>query len=377
MKLFSHILTLLLIVFSILAIPGFGQEAIQLIVRGDDMGFCHATNEACIQAYQEGILTTTEVMVVGPWFLDAAEMLCDNPGLDVGVHLTLTSEWANYKWGPITNGPSLVTEDGYFPISNDRFTALEPSSEEIEAELRRQIELAIEHIPQVSHVSFHMGTSVANQEWTMITYNLALEYNLLMNPADVSQGFDIWGEPADGKEDALNEALQNLQPGLTLFVCHPAYDNAETQAIRGIGGLDPNMRMSVHRDAITRALCSDRIKQTIEERNIQILNYPETYNTSSASPLGKINQQTFVLQQNYPNPFNPTTTIGFNLTKSDQVLLKIFNVQGQEVTTLLDKVLGAGGHAIQWHADGLAGGIYSARLQAGSEVKTMNLILQK
>lgn len=85
----------------------------------------------------------------------------------------------------------------------------------------------------------------------------------------------------------------------------------------------------------------------------------------------------FELGQNYPNPFNPTTTIGFNLTKSDKILLKIFNVQGQEVTTLLDQVLGAGAHSIQWHAEGKPAGNYLARLQADSEVKTMKLILQK
>jgi hypothetical protein len=87
---------------------------IRLIVRGDDMGFSHYANTGCIKAYQEGILTAVEVMVPGDYFMEAANMLKDNPGLDAGIHLTLTSEWENIKWGPLTNAPSLVDEKGYF-----------------------------------------------------------------------------------------------------------------------------------------------------------------------------------------------------------------------------------------------------------------------
>ena len=57
------------------------------------MGSCHAANEACIESYRNGIMRSAEVIVPGPWFLEAAKMLNENPGLDAGVHLTLTAEW--------------------------------------------------------------------------------------------------------------------------------------------------------------------------------------------------------------------------------------------------------------------------------------------
>ncbi|MFH1196427.1 MAG: ChbG/HpnK family deacetylase [bacterium] len=368
MKLLKCILTFDLVIILTFTIPAIGQEAIKLIVRGDDMGFCHATNEACIKAYQEGILTSTEVLVNGPWFLDAAEMLCDNPGLDVGAHLTLTSEWANYKWGPITNSSSLVDEDGYFPLDKYSFAALNPSSEEIEMELRRQIQLAIEHIPTVSHLSFHMGTAIYNAEWTEITYNLSVEYNLPMVPYGEPRWVDVWGVPVDNKENAMNALFENLQRGLTVIVCHPSLDNAETQAIKGSGNLDPNVRMSVHRQAETDALCSDRIKQTIVDHNIQLVSYLDTYNTFSVSSI-KPTQQAFILQQNYPNPFNPATTIKYFVNEPCHVRLQVYSVLGDKVFTLVDEFKTAGEYQIEWIPENITSGIYFARLMTGGNIE--------
>ena len=89
---------------------------IRLIVKGDDMGAGNGINVATIDAYKRGVLTTTNVIVPGPWFPEAVRLLNENPGLDVGVHLALTSEWDNVKWRPLTQVPSLVDPDGYlFP----------------------------------------------------------------------------------------------------------------------------------------------------------------------------------------------------------------------------------------------------------------------
>src|SRR5262249_15334330 len=76
---------------------------VRLLVRADDMGVAQAVNEACIRSYKDGIARSVEVIVPGPWFLDAVRLLKENPGLDVGVHLALTSEWERVKWGPLTD----------------------------------------------------------------------------------------------------------------------------------------------------------------------------------------------------------------------------------------------------------------------------------
>ncbi|MCK4748086.1 MAG: ChbG/HpnK family deacetylase, partial [Bacteroidales bacterium] len=109
-------------VFSIIAFTSLAlfcldcrsQDEIRLLVRGDDIGSTHAANLGCIESYQQGIMRSVEIMVPCPWFPEAVSMLNKNPGLDVGIHITLTSEWENIKWGPLTHAPSISDEDGYF-----------------------------------------------------------------------------------------------------------------------------------------------------------------------------------------------------------------------------------------------------------------------
>src|SRR5918999_3910171 len=116
-----RVTTVLLLALVLLQPPP--STDIRLIVKGDDMGAAHGINVATIDAHRRGVLTTTNVIVPGPWFLEAARLLKENPGLDVGVHLALTSEWENVKWRPLTFAPSLTDPDGFFfPIVNPRPT---------------------------------------------------------------------------------------------------------------------------------------------------------------------------------------------------------------------------------------------------------------
>ena len=97
------------------ALPVWGQSgAPTLVIRIDDLGALHSVNEACIQTYRSGIARSVEVMPVAAWYPEAIKMLKENPGLDVGLHLVITSEWENVKWRPLTHCPSLTDENGYF-----------------------------------------------------------------------------------------------------------------------------------------------------------------------------------------------------------------------------------------------------------------------
>ena len=97
-----------------LLMAGISAQAQDLVIRIDDMGALHSVNTASIDTYKNGIATSVEVLAVGPWFPEAVKMLKENPGLDVGIHLAITSEWENVKWRPLTHCPSLVDENGYF-----------------------------------------------------------------------------------------------------------------------------------------------------------------------------------------------------------------------------------------------------------------------
>ena len=168
------------------------QEKIRLIIRVDDMGCSHATNTGIVKTLTEGIATSVEIMVPTPWYPEAIEMLKEMPKVDVGVHLTLTSEWSNVKWRPLTQAPPLRDDRGYFyPVvwKNRRLpdAAITEHSwdiEDMENELRAQIEMAKKDIPQLSHLSGHMGCLNINEETKALFRKLAKEYGLDIIPED-------------------------------------------------------------------------------------------------------------------------------------------------------------------------------------------------
>ena len=98
--------------------------------------------------------------------------------------------------------------------------------------------------------------------------------------------------------------------------------------------------------------------------------------TSANAPTGTVPEE-FVLSQNYPNPFNPTTTIEYGLPRSGYVLLKVYNVLGEQVATLVDGNQPAGTFQATWDASGMPSGIYLYRLTAGEYVQTKKAMLMK
>lgn len=249
------------------------DSMIKLIVRGDDMGFCHATNVACIISYKEGILRSVEVMVPGPWFLDAVKMINENPGLDVGVHLTLTSEWQNLKWGPVTGAAGLRDSDGYFFSNVQDLQKAKPEPEIVEKELRAQIELAMKHIPNLTHFSDHMGASTCRPEYTRIVKKLSEEYGLPFILEGAHEEIGFWDVPAEDKEDFLADTLRNLKPGLWIIYCHPGLDTPETQGITSVDKHLSNEFMAEYRAAVTEALTSERLRDLVRQEGIQLVSY--------------------------------------------------------------------------------------------------------
>jgi len=267
-------------------VEGGGERSdgeVRLIVRGDDMGSCHAANVACIKSYREGIMQTVEVMVPCPWFEEAAKMLRENPGLDVGVHLTLTSEWENYKWRPLTHAPSLVNADGYFYPQTKQwgdeagtgFLDAKPNLEEVEKELRAQIELAKKKIPHVSHLSAHMKAAISTPELMELSIRLAKEYDLYIDlreyGAKLIYGIGKGTDAPEQREAALVEIVENLKPGLWLLLEHPGMDTPEMRAI-GHAGYE---HVANDRDGVTKAFTSKKVKETIERAGIELLSYRE------------------------------------------------------------------------------------------------------
>lgn len=258
--------------------------AIRLLVRGDDMGSCHTANEACIRCYREGILRSVEVMVPAPWYPEAVRMLQECPELDVGVHLTLTSEWEGCKWGPVTHAPSLCDRRGHFlPMTSQRddfppgtgFLESGYRLEEVKAELRAQIEIALEDIPQVSHLSCHMGTPMASPELRDITQRLSREYRLPLEHEGVQFAGHLGGQEADAqrKEAILLQILDSLTPGTWLIVDHPGLDTPEMRALGHIG----YEQVAAERAAVTYAFTSEKVIQRVREHGIHLISYGDLH----------------------------------------------------------------------------------------------------
>jgi hypothetical protein len=259
------------------------QEAIRLIIRVDDMGCSHATNTGIRQTYENGIATSVEIMVPTPWYPEAIAMLKEMPGLDVGVHLTLTSEWTNVKWRPLTQVPSITDERGYFyPMvwPNKRLPGAaildqEWSIAEMEKELRAQIEMAKRDIPQLTHLSSHMGCLNINDETQALFNKLAEEYGLDILP----EAYDTKRMPGPGDntlppEQRVAKFIENLEgltPGNWLFVEHPADDFPEQQAI-GHPGYE---HVAHDRYGVMKMLTDPRVKAAIERLGIELISYAD------------------------------------------------------------------------------------------------------
>ena len=254
---------------------------IRLVVKGDDMGAAHGVNTATIEAFKNGVLTTTNVIVPGPWFPEAVRLLKENPGLDAGVHLALTSEWDNIKWRPLTAVPSLVDDDGYlFPMVQPRAGSTTGRSikerawklDEIERELRAQLTLAKRHIPQASYTWNHMGFTSLGPDVASLVSRLSKEYGLLI-PSEL--GIQSIGRVYDGRDtgaikaDKLAARLETLGPGLWLHIDHASTDDAEMQAI-GHPGYE---WVAADRSANVAAWTSPKVREVITRRGIKLTNY--------------------------------------------------------------------------------------------------------
>jgi hypothetical protein len=273
----------LLAVASAALTTAFAQDhEIRLVVKADDLAAAQAIDAGTIAAYKDGIVRATDIIVPGPWLMEAVRLLEENPGLDAGIHLTLTSEWESVKWRPLTPVPSLVDANGFFfpmvwPNKNfppkSSLLEAEPNLGEVERELRAQIDLARRLLPRVSFLSCHMGAAVANPALAALTERLAAEYGLprfetipgVRELGPVCEGTDS----GDVKARKLAARLETLGPGTWRTVDHAALDTPEMRAIQHEG----YRFVAADRAGNVAAWTSPLVKDVVGRRGIRLLGY--------------------------------------------------------------------------------------------------------
>jgi len=163
----------------------------RIVIHADDVGMCHGANSAFVELSRLGTISSGSVMVPCPWFAEIATIAADDPTLDVGVHLTLNSEQAGYRWAPLTRpaaSAGLTDDDGFFwsQVADTRASA---RPDAVEAEWRAQIDRALAAGIDVTHLDAHMGAALA-PEWCDRYVQLGVDYDV---PVLLTSTFDAYG----------------------------------------------------------------------------------------------------------------------------------------------------------------------------------------
>lgn len=259
------------------------QNEIKLIIRGDDMGMTQGSLVAFEKAMNEGVLTCASIQVPAPWFEGAAELCRKNPGWCTGVHLTLIGEWRGYPWRPVLpwdKVSSLVDEDGYFYRYPKELHAHKPKLEEIDAELRAQIDLAIKKGIAVQYLDVHYWSTRGYPGADEVVKKIASDYNLPISESLGEKEISIYSVPAESKKDSAIKMLDEIGPGLYLWVCHPGIDSPEQHALIHTSPEDIMIdggNVGLHRTMVTNTLTSVELKSIILKRDIKLTDYRELW----------------------------------------------------------------------------------------------------
>jgi predicted glycoside hydrolase/deacetylase ChbG (UPF0249 family) len=279
-----------------------------LIIHADDAGMSHSVNRATMEAMEEGFVSSASIMVPCPWFSEFAEYARTHLDKDYGIHLTLNSEWRHYRWGPVApreKVPTLVDQDGYL-WDNVAQVLANAKADEVNLELRAQIDRALRFGVPLSHLDTHMGALFSRPDLIEVYAQLAHDYDLPIlflrepgprlareYPALSSKGRDVVrqldvhrlpvlnnvfqfydNDPHDQRRATYLEMLRNLPLGVSEVIIHCGYDNAELQAITSSASL---------RDSDRRIFVDPAIRREVEQLDIQVITWKQFHQMTAAT----------------------------------------------------------------------------------------------
>ncbi|WP_405381687.1 polysaccharide deacetylase family protein [Maribacter sp. LLG6340-A2] len=272
---------------------GYAKDKKLLIIHADDAGLSHSENRATIHSLKNGFVNSYSIMVPCPWFYEMALFAKEYPQIDNGIHLTLTCEWENYKFGPVlpvSEVPSLVDENGHF-FKKRELLRKNANPEEVEKELRAQIEKALKFGLRPTHIDSHMYSVGSHLDFFKIYKNLGKEFELptLINRQllehvgmDSEKCIDANDFVIDqtyvgeyhyfqqGKlADFYTSVLENLVAGVNLILIHPAFDDNE---MKGVTVNHPNFG-SAWRQIDVDYFTNEQNKAKLKENNIELITW--------------------------------------------------------------------------------------------------------
>ncbi len=267
---------------------GFPAGTKLLVIHADDIGLSSSENRASFDSISFGMVNSGSVMVPCEKTDEVAEYLRKNPQTDLGIHLTITSEWDTYKWKPVLNRDevnSLVDEQGYFFSSKKQmFQNADP--EDVEKEYRAQVEKALESGIHPTHLDSHMYSAFSGTEITkryidigndyklpvLLTYDLPLGVLNYSGMVVVDELYCAdYEDYKAGLEEYYKRVIKSIRPGLNCILVHVAYDNEEMKSIMRD---NPNFGAK-WRQADFDFFTSDACHTLIDENNIRLITWKE------------------------------------------------------------------------------------------------------
>jgi chitin disaccharide deacetylase len=277
---------------------GYSNTDRLVILHTDDIGMCQASLSAFIDLWESEAISSGAIMLPCPWAKPAADYCRTHPGVDMGVHATLTAEWAGYRWTALsTREPAsgLLDKDGFLWQTSEA-TQVNASPEAVTVEIQLQVRKAFEWGVDVTHVDTHMGT-VIHPRFIQSYVQAARQVNVpVMLPRGDPGKYAFMGLDAetaavfaafiaqleeqglplvdnlammpldepDGQLEIAKKMLRELPPGVTHFLFHPSTDTPELRAIA------PDWPSRV---ANYHTFMDPEIKQFIKDQGIQVIGY--------------------------------------------------------------------------------------------------------
>jgi len=226
---------------------GYPAGSKLLILHADDLAMSHSANLASFEALEKGWVSSASIMVPCPWFNEVAEFAKAHPDADLGLHLTLTSEWKNYRWGPLNREhyKSLLDSAGYFPADSGP-VGKNATIEDAGAELAAQLVKARSSGIHFSHLDNHMGSLAQNADLFRLFLQTGRNAGV---PVSISAGeikaypqaftgfenlpVPVYIGPAEGLSllEGFRKTFATLKPGVYITIVHLGMDDVELRAI--------------------------------------------------------------------------------------------------------------------------------------------------
>jgi predicted glycoside hydrolase/deacetylase ChbG (UPF0249 family) len=270
---------------------GHPADSKLLIIHADDLGAAHSVDAASFDALEKGAISSASIMIPTPWVTEVAAYARAHPNADLGLHLTLTSEWETYRWGsvaPADKIPSLLDSAGTFP-NDEKLVAARAKPLEVDRELRAQIDRALALGIRPTHLDSHMGSLFTTPELIATYVKVAHDYRLpflalkgsplaapqaglttrdVLLDAVIIAGPEI---PRDQWKAFYLKSIADLKPGLTEIIVHLGHDDSELQAVT----VNHEPYGSAWRQRDYDVVTSPEFKKALQENHVILVTWKE------------------------------------------------------------------------------------------------------